>query len=73
MTKMMPMISPTMRMTSRSTMPSAIETPAKPEAMPVANGLIVEPSTPMPAPSRSTEAPTRASYPAAIITVMIKG
>ena len=54
-------------------MPSAIETPAKPEAMPVANGLTVEPSTPMPAPSRSTEAPTRASYPAAIITVMIKG
>ena len=36
---------------SRAQMPSLIETPAKPEAMPVANGLTVEPSTPIPAPS----------------------
>ena len=27
-------------------------TPANPEAMPVANGLIVEPSTPMPQPEQ---------------------
>ena len=62
-----------MRTKSRSTMPSLIETSAKPEAMPVANGLTVEPSTPMPAPSMITAAPVRASYPAAIITVTIKG
>ena len=42
-------------------MPSSIETPANPEAIPVANGLIVEPSTPMPQPSRRIEAPTRES------------
>ncbi len=52
-------------------MPSSIDTPAKPEAMPVANGLIVEPRTPMPQPSRSIDAATSESYPAAIMTVMI--
>ena len=57
-------------MTRRSTRPSLIETPANPEAMPVANGLIVEPKVPMPQPSRTTAAPVRASYPAAIITAM---
>ena len=55
----------------RSPRPSLIGTSAKPEAMPVANGLTVEPSTPIPQPSRITRAPTRASYPAAIITVMM--
>ena len=48
-----PMAVPTTRMTSRPTMPSSIETPANSEAMPVANGLIVEPSTPMPQPRSS--------------------
>ena len=57
-------------MIRRSTRPSLIETPAKPEAMPVANGLIVEPKVPMPQPSRTMAAPVRASYPAAIITAM---
>ena len=38
-----------------------METPAKPEAMPVANGLIVEPRVPIPQPSRTTAAPVRAS------------
>ena len=34
---------------------------AKPEAMPVANGLIVEPRVPMPQPSSTIAAPVRAS------------
>ena len=38
-----------------------MEMPAKPEAMPVANGLIVEPRVPMPQPNRTTAAPVRAS------------
>ena len=42
-------------------MPSLMRTPAKPEAIPVANGLIVEPIMPIPQPSRRSEAPTRAS------------
>ena len=57
----MPMAVPTTRMTRRPTIPSSIETPAKPEAMPVANGLMVEPRTPMPQPSRRTDAATSAS------------
>ena len=61
MTKTMPMVVPTMRMTSRPTMPSSMDTPAKPEAMPVANGLMVEPRTPMPQPSSRMDAPTSAS------------
>ena len=48
----MPMAVPTTRMISRPTMPSSIDTPAKPDAMPVANGLIVEPRTPMPQPEQ---------------------
>ena len=57
----MPMATPTIRITSRPTMPSLRGMSAKPEAMPVANGFTVEPSTPMPHPSRITAAPTRAS------------
>ena len=52
--------------------PSLIVVSAKPEAMPVANGLTVEPITPMPAPNRIKAAPESPSYPAAIITVIIK-
>ena len=51
--------------------PSTIVTPAKPEAIPVANGLIVEPSTPIPAPRRMRAAAVSRSYPAATMTVMI--
>ena len=40
---------------------------ANPEAMPVANGLTVDPSTPAPAPSIMTDTAVTASYPAAII------
>ena len=36
-------------------------------AAPVANGLMVEPRTPVPAPSRTVAAPTIGSKPAAII------
>ena len=67
----MPSAVPTIKMTRRRTRPSLNDTSAKPDAMPVANGLTVEPKTPMPHPSRITSAPTSASYPAAIITVMI--
>ena len=42
-------------------MPSPRETPAKPEAMPVAKGFTVELMTPAPAPSKMTEMPTTAS------------
>ena len=42
--------------------------PAKPDAMPVANGLTVEASTPTPEPSRMIPAATMRSKPAAIIT-----
>ena len=42
-------------------MPSVSGMPAKPDAMPVANGLTVEPITPMPAPSMITATPVRAS------------
>ena len=42
-------------------MPSSIDTPAKPEAMPVANGLIVEPRTPIPQPSNRIDAATSES------------
>ena len=49
-----------------------MEAPANPDAMPVANGLIVEPSVPIPQPSRTTAAPVSASYPAAIMTAMTR-
>ena len=54
----------------RPTRPSLSDTPANSEAIPVANGLTVEPSTPIPAPNRITSAPVSASYPAAISTVI---
>src|SRR5205809_948131 len=50
----MPTARPMIRMTTREMRPSAIEVPAKPEAMPVANGLVVDASVPIPAPSRIT-------------------
>ena len=59
-------------MISRERSPSLIEMPAKPEAMPVANGLMVEPRVPIPQPSRRIAAPVRASYPAAIMTAMTR-
>ena len=61
MTNQMPMAVPTTRMTSRPTRPWSMLVPAKPDAMPVAKGLIVEPSTPIPQPRRSSEAPTMVS------------
>ena len=45
----------------RATSPVLIDVPAKPDAIPVANGLIVEPSTPIPAPRRIIAAPVSAS------------
>ena len=57
----MPIASPTIRITSRPSRPSLIGTPAIPDAIPVANGLTVEPSTPIPQPSRTTAAPVSAS------------
>jgi hypothetical protein len=45
-------------MIRRSSIPSPIEMSAAPEATPVANGLIVEPIVPTPAPSRMTLAAT---------------
>ena len=69
----MPNASPTTSTISRSTIPSLIETSGEPDAMPVANGLTVEPSTPIPAPSMITAAPVSESYPAAIITGTISG
>ena len=45
----MPIARPTIRITMRPRRPSLIGTPAIPEAMPVANGLIVEPERPDPA------------------------
>lgn len=60
-TQKIPRARPTTRITSRETRPSLSGTPAKPEAMPVANGLIVDPSVPMPQPSSSTAAPVRVS------------
>ena len=59
-----------MSIATRSRIPSLIDTPANPDAIPVANGLIVEPKVPIPQPSRTTAAPVMASYPAAIITAM---
>ena len=47
----MPMAVPTIRITMRPIRPSLIDVPAKPDAIPVANGLIVEPRTPIPQPS----------------------
>ena len=41
--------------------PSLMDMPANPDAMPVANGLMVDPSVPMPQPSRTTAAPVSAS------------
>ena len=38
-----------------------METPAKPDAIPVANGLMVEPNVPMPQPRSTTAAPVSAS------------
>ena len=58
---------------SRSTIPSPRETPAKPAAMPVAKGFTVEAMTPAPAPSRITLMPTTASYPAARNTGISRG
>ncbi len=57
----MPIARPAIRITSRPTRPSLIETPAIPDAIPVANGLTVDPSTPIPQPSRTTAAPVSAS------------
>ena len=57
----MPKTRPMIRMINRPTRPSLSEMLAKPDAMPVANGFTVEPSTPMPAPNRITAAPTSAS------------
>ena len=57
----MPIASPTIRITSRPRRPSLIETPAIPDAIPVANGLTVDPSTPIPQPRRMTAAPVSAS------------
>ena len=53
-------------------MPSVRGMPAKPEAMPVAKGLTVEPSTPMPAPSMTTATPVRASKPSAMMAAMTR-
>ena len=50
-----------MRMIRRDRSPSLIEMPAKPDAIPVAKGLIVEPRVPMPQPSSRIAAPVRAS------------
>jgi hypothetical protein len=41
--------------------PSLIDTSANPEAIPVAKGLTVEPTTPIPQPSNTTAAPVSAS------------
>ena len=41
-------------------------------AAPVAKGLIVDPSTPDPAPSKTTAEPTNGSIPAAIIVAASK-
>ena len=68
----MPMPSPMTSITSRRTSPSLMDVPAKPDAIPVAKGLMVDPKVPMPQPSRTTAAPVRASYPAAIITAMTR-
>ena len=57
----MPMATPTMRITSRPTSPSLSGMSAKPDAIPVAKGFTVEPITPIPQPSRTTDAPTSAS------------
>ena len=38
-----------------------MEMPANPDAMPVANGLIVDPRVPIPQPSSTIAAPVRAS------------
>ena len=69
-TKKMPIASPTIRITSRPTIPSLSGIPANPDAIPVANGLIVDPSVPIPHPRSTIAAPVIASYPAAIITVI---
>ncbi len=50
-----------MRITNRPISPSLMEMPAKPEAMPVANGLMVDPRVPMPHPNRTMAAPVSAS------------
>ena len=72
MTKMMEMTS----VTSHSTTPSMMMVPwlmtmplpdSESTAAPTANGLTVEPSTPQPAPRRTTAAPTTLSKPAATI------
>jgi hypothetical protein len=57
-------------MARRRPNPSLMEVPANPDAMPVANGLMVDPRTPTPHPSSRTAAPVNVSYPAATITVM---
>jgi hypothetical protein len=61
MTKKIPIANPASRITIRPTMPSLIGMPAIPDAIPVANGLTVEPSTPMPQPSSTIAAPVSAS------------
>ena len=43
-----------------------MEIPAKPDAMPVAIGLTVEPRQPIPAPIKTTAKPVTASNPAAM-------
>ena len=57
----MPIARPPSRMMMRPRRPSLIGMPAIPEAIPVAKGLIVEPSVPIPQPSRTTAAPVSAS------------
>ena len=52
---------PTTSSTIRPTMPSLMVTPANPDAIPVANGLMVEPSTPMPQPRSRMDAPSSES------------
>ena len=48
-------------MTTRSTIPSPTSMPAASEATPVANGLTVEASTPVPAPRKMIDAATMRS------------
>ena len=52
---------PPSRITKRSTIPSVKGIEAASEAMIVAKGLMVEPSTPMPAPIRMIATPVTAS------------
>ncbi|MNF97840.1 hypothetical protein D3C84_806820 [compost metagenome] len=55
-------------MATRSQIPSVKEMPAALAAITVANGLMVEPRVPIPAPSSTVAAATTGSKRAAIIT-----